>query len=126
MTKTIIPLCDEVTRSVNAGKQLNDKLTAFIEPFLRASKTEVDSRLEAWFGIPPVKKSQEAQLKLYQGLVRALEEKVIIAQTPSNEKMEWLVKGKPNDRIRRAADLKAQKATDERAKTMHGNMAKRP
>jgi hypothetical protein len=126
VTKTIIPLCDEVTRSVNAGKQLNDKLTSFIEPFLRASKTEVDSKLESWFGIPPVKKSQEAQLKLYQGLVRALEEKVIIAQTPSNEKMEWLVKGKPTDRIRRAADLKAQKATDERSKAMHGNMAKRP
>jgi hypothetical protein len=107
--KTIVPLCDKVIAGVNSGQRLSDGLTTFIEPFVRQQTGNLDAMLEQRFGLPSPAKSKKTQVQIYQDLVKRFEEKLIIANTASGEKMEWNIKGIPSG-VHQKAEQRAKQA----------------
>ncbi len=117
VTRTIIPECDKVVAGVNSGKRLSDDLTQFITPFIRQQTGNLDAMLEQRFGLPSPAKSKKVQVRIYQDLVKRFEEKVIIANTASGEKMEWNITGRPAS-VGQRADQRAKQAANTREKEM--------
>lgn len=123
VNNTVVKTSDEIIIQVNAGNTLNTELSTFIEPFIRETTSKMDGLLESKFGIPSPAKSKKTQVEIYGGLVEAFEEKLIIAKTPTQERIEWKISGVPPE-VGRNAKTRSQKAMKDRKDSIDKEEAK--
>jgi len=105
----IVKRCTQVNVEVNAGRTLSPQLTAFIEPFIRASPDKISQLLEQHLGLPSPATAKKTRVEIYKNLVTKFEEKHIIATTSNQEKMKWNITGIP-PQIRRNAEERGKAA----------------
>jgi hypothetical protein len=93
--KTIRPKFDRIREDLTAGKTLTPKQTALIEPFIQQTEANRDTALQDVFGLPSSALAKKTQILIYKKLVKALAEKLIIADATETEKMSWVGEGSP-------------------------------